>query len=331
MEALEVVATRKNILSDVDSRNKFIKGVKLLKNDLLRPGIWPNTYDIFVYWHHRAMMFFTPGGQSPAPGQGGRNAAHKGPVFLPWHRWMLILLEKHLQRVLQDPNFGLPYWDWSVDGELPPPQQPLAPIWSNDNLGGSGSPVTTGPFKNGSWQVNVAEGPGNALIPVNRGLERDLGVDSPHRLPTKAEIRAAVNRGAPNVLYDSQPWNVNSTAGFRNELEGWFNSPPPRLHNLVHVFVGGDMSFSSSPNDPAFYLNHCNVDRIWAAWQQKPNNSPYLPAANAPNVLLYHRLNDPMRNITSNELFDPLYKGTVTPAQLLNTSQLYKYDNLTIP
>ena len=68
---------------------------------------------------------------------------HYGPLFLPWHRWMLILLEKHLQRVPGDPNFGLPYWDWSVDGELPPSQQPLAPIWSNDYLGGSGSPVTT--------------------------------------------------------------------------------------------------------------------------------------------------------------------------------------------
>jgi tyrosinase len=301
--------------------------VKLLKTDLLRPGIWPNTYDIFVYWHHNAMNFYTPGGQNPTPGQGGRNAAHIGPAFLPWHRWMLILLENHLQRVLGDPNFGLPYWDWSVDGELPPPQQRLAPIWSNDNLGGSGSPVTTGPFRNGAWQVNVF-GQGSILIPTNRGLNRDLGVDDPQRLPTKAEVRAAVNRGAPNVRYDNQPWNGNST-GFRNELEGWIN--PPRLHNLVHVFVGVEMGFSSSPNDPAFYLNHCNVDRIWAAWQQKHGNPPYHPDGNAPNVLLHHRLNDPMRNITTNQLFDPLFRGNVTPAQLLNTLQLYKYDNLTIP
>lgn len=91
------------------------------------------------------------------------------------------------------------------------------------------------------------------------------------------------------------------------------------------------MGLSSSPNDPAFYLNHCNVDRIWAAWQQIHGDPPYLPDGNAPNVLLYHRLNDPLRPISTNQLFDPLYRGNVTPAQLLDTSQLYKYDNLTIP
>lgn len=197
-----MVAIRKNILSDVDSRNKYTSGVKLLKNDFLRPDIWPNTYDIFVYWHHRAMTFYTPGGQNPSPGHGGRNAAHIGPSFLPWHRWMLILLENHLQRVLGDPNFGLPYWDWSGDGELPPPQQPLAPIWSNDYLGGSGSPVTNGPFRNGSWKVNVV-GQGSVLIPANRGLERELGVDSPQKLPRKAEVRAAVNRA--RQMYDMIP------------------------------------------------------------------------------------------------------------------------------
>jgi tyrosinase len=100
-----MVVTRKNILSDEDSRNKYISGVKLLKNDFLRPEVWPNTYDMFVYWHFEAMMFHTP------PDQEIRNAAHIGPSFLPWHRWMLMLFEYHLQRVLGEPEFGLPYWD----------------------------------------------------------------------------------------------------------------------------------------------------------------------------------------------------------------------------
>jgi tyrosinase len=50
-----------------------------------------STYDLFVWWHHRAMDTFTP------PTQGDRNAAHRGPVFLPWHRLMLVLLELQLQ------------------------------------------------------------------------------------------------------------------------------------------------------------------------------------------------------------------------------------------
>ncbi|MGH8653122.1 MAG: tyrosinase family protein [Gammaproteobacteria bacterium] len=81
------------------------------------------------------------------------------------------------------------------------------------------------------------------------------------------------HRGHPESrCYDIAPWGVTS-GGFRNLLEGWQNNAritPPSLHNRVHVFVGGDMSPSTSPNDPVFYLNHCNVDRIWEAWMQPP-------------------------------------------------------------
>jgi hypothetical protein len=40
-------------------------------------------------------------------------AADRGPIFLPWHRVMLTLLESNLRRVLSDATFGLPYWDWA--------------------------------------------------------------------------------------------------------------------------------------------------------------------------------------------------------------------------
>jgi tyrosinase len=62
----------------------------------------------------------------------------------------------------------------------------------------------------------------------------------------------------------------------RNLVEGW-QPNPPAMHNRVHVWVGGDMSPASSPNDPVFFLNHCNVDRLWADWQQNHGNASYLP------------------------------------------------------
>ena len=40
------------------------------------------------------------------------------------------------------------------------------------------------------------------------------------------------------------------------------------------------MFLNSSPNDPIFFLNHCNVDRIWAEWQSRPefrDNFSYPP------------------------------------------------------
>jgi len=66
-------------------------------------------------------------------------------------------------------------------------------------------------------------------------------------------------------FYDTPYWDISSR-GFRNALEGWLNGP--QLHNRVHVWVGGSMQLSTSPNDPVFFLNHSNVDRIWALWQE---------------------------------------------------------------
>jgi tyrosinase len=43
---------------------------------------------------------------------------------------------------------------------------------------------------------------------------------------------------------------------------GW---NPYGLHNQVHAWIGRGMGLASSPNDPVFYLHHCNVDRIWFA------------------------------------------------------------------
>ena len=304
-----MATVRRNILSHANARDQFIRGVKLLKQEVLQPGR-PNTYDLFVAWHHQTMMQLTP------PTQMERNAAHSGPVFLPWHRHMLIELERNLQRVLNDPAFGLPYWAWQADGDGPAGQQTSSPIWAANCMGGSGSPVTTGPFAfrasdPTSWRVTLEATVGGQLRPTNRGLRRQLALDVA-TLPTTQQVRSAIGI----ATYDTAPWTRASTGSFRNLAEGWPSGP--QTHNRVHVWVGGDMSPSSSPNDPVFYLNHCNVDRIWAAWQQRHPNSPYLPPGNAPASLRFHRLNDAMSSI---------FPGQTTPNSMLNVSSIYTYDS----
>ena len=42
------------------------------------------------------------------------------------------------------------------------------------------------------------------------------------------------------------------------------------------------MGPGTSPNDPVFFLHHCNVDRLWARWQYAHPNAPYLPAGDGP-------------------------------------------------
>jgi tyrosinase len=330
------MAVRRNIVTNPTARDQYVQGVKLLKADFTGPvtsslGIpGPSrpisTYDLFVVWHHVTMNTFTPATQ------GDRNAAHRGPVFLPWHRFMLLQFEMNLQRVLNDATFGLPYWDWAADGELSHAAQTTAAIWDSACMGGNGSPVTAGPFafnpgNANSWRVRIVANSNGQLVQVNRGLRRNLGahvegLPDPNVLPKRAHTAAALGQSD----YDLSPWGTASK-GFRNLLEGWEDSPvvePPSLHNRVHVFVGGDMLPSSSPNDPVFFLNHCNADRVWEAWMQAPppgHGRTYVPAQSASVSLKGHRLNDQLTSLLS---------GSTTPAQMLDVSQFYTYDSLAV-
>jgi tyrosinase len=47
---------------------------------------------------------------------------------------------------------------------------------------------------------------------------------------------------------------VSNSYRNRNEIE---------LHNRVHNDVSGHLGTREAPNDPVFWLRHCNIDRLW--------------------------------------------------------------------
>jgi tyrosinase len=328
---VEMAVIRPNIIADETARQRFGQGVNLLKHDFASgvttqtlgfsgPPFPVSTYDQFVVWHFVAMNTPTP---EDAPNPRGRNAAHRGSVFLPWHRFMLLLFERHLQRVLNDLTFGLPYWDWAADGDLDPTDQPRAPLWADTGIGGDGS-VSSGPFgydanNPSSFRLHFYQDlrtGGFLYDQAGRALLRQLG--GAHSLPTPAELVDALRT---QTTYDSSDWD-SASPGFRNVLEGWSYSAPTAgsgLHNRVHVWIGGDMGPGTSPNDPAFYLNHCNVDRIWESWM-KTYGRLYEPGPTQPSAPTGHRLNDTITSLITT--------ATTSPAQMLDVDSLYSYDVL---
>jgi tyrosinase len=302
---------RPNILTNAGARQKYVQGVLALKAQFTGvttsmlgvpgPSRPVSTWDRFVAWHQASMGF-----------------AHSGPLFLPWHRVMLRTLERLLQQVVNDANFGLPYWDWAADGQLTPQQQLNSAVWDDGCMGRASN--APGSFTQQAFPIRLAVNASNQLVQTNKRLQRNRGVglsSIPNPvLPTKAATAAAVN-ASPVLVYDNAPWNRSST-GFRCHLEGW--NPPNNLHNIVHIWVGGDMLPSSSPNDPVFFLHHCNVDRIWEAWMQR-NGRTYLPTGSVSGAPVGQRLNDPIRSP---------FGQPVTPAQVLDMTSTYTYDTLAV-
>ena len=316
-----MTVTRENILASSVARDKFLNGMVVLDQtdsgvtavDVFRflQANFPNIsmfgrqqnlswYDVFVLWHLLAMANVLAVG----------NAAHGGPIFLPWHRLYLIRLEEAIQTLTNDPDFALPYWDWAEDGELPVSQQWRSTLWTDAYIGSARNDVTTGVLA--AVQVRLEEVSFRVLESVTpRPLQRDAGRDPNFpRLPRRTNVETAVLE--PD--YDFSPWNAN-VGSFRNRLEGFFDN---NNHNLVHMWIGGDMGPSTSPNDPVFFLNHCNVDRIWESWMAD-NGRTYSPGAGIGPA--GHRLNSRMYSLIGQAL---------TPADLLGPEQWYRYDSLSV-
>jgi tyrosinase len=311
----DLFVTRRNFMADPQIRRNFLDGVKILKNtrsgkstkDCGIPALngvdsSVSLYDLFVIWHYRTMHRLVPPSNKDQ-----RYAAHASPLFLPWHRIMLLAFEYNLQVALGDARFALPYWDWVADGST------ASPLWSNksDFLGtGSGGGLYYDPNLPGQYAVTLYEDPDDPDLKLGqippRGVLRELGQQD--QLPNTSAVETA----AKATKFDA-PRYIRDSTGFRHNLE-------VNLHNHVHNWVGGhrgDMGPSSSPNDPVFFLHHCNVDRIWEAWMQA-NTRTYQP-----------NMSESERDYGGLRIDDelPMSPGYIPIRATLDMTHVFRYDN----
>ena len=265
-----------------NERAAFVSAVKALKSD--------GRYDMIVNEHRTAMLSIRP------------DPAHGGPAFFAWHRECLRRYELLLQSV--NPSVTLPYWDWTRDGSA------TSSIWGADFMGGNGDAssdwrVTSGPFaySTGEWTLTVNDTPDTPPY-----LRRTFGL-SGDALPTSTQVNSALTM----VPYDASPWNFDTdiNRSFRKYTE-W------NIHDVTHRWVGGNMLQAASPNDPVFFLHHCNLDRLWAMWQRRNATEPYLPSSGGPTG---HNIDDPMWPWASES-------NPPTPRKMLDHRALgYTYDD----
>lgn len=286
---------RKNVKHlSTPEKTKFVNAVLALKTkpSVLHPGdATRNRYDDYPEVHMNAMMASV-------------GWAHRRPAFFPWHRVMVLAFENDLAAI--DPSVTVPYWDWPDSASNP---------FTSDFLGGNGDPADSDKVKTGPF---AHDGPNHWIIKFKDEntdpdfLQRSFGTD-----PTAMDLpdQTDVDNALVTDKYDSSPWK-NTSAGTRTNVE-------VNLHNLVHRWVAGTMGAMTSPNDPVFFLHHCNIDRLWAQWQRlHPGAAPYLPVSGAS---LGHNLMDAM--IFSSAPPAP-WTGTWTPSSVIEHHALgYQYDD----
>uniref|UniRef100_A0A8W8JXK3 Tyrosinase copper-binding domain-containing protein n=1 Tax=Magallana gigas TaxID=29159 RepID=A0A8W8JXK3_MAGGI len=219
------------LLSD-EERRSYHQAILLLKNDRT---VLPNKFDAIASLHHLNTA----------------SGAHGGPGFLGWHRIYLTLFENALREKV--PNVTIPYWDNTLDAELPDPRRSI--MWSPLFFGNGNGAVVTGPFR----RFTTPYGP----------LRRDIGAD--RRLMSKTDLE--------NVFSRRWMWEIsNPSAEDRYNLE--------LLHNHVHVWIGEQMSrIESSSYDPAFFSHHAFVDCLWEEFRQRQRQHGINPGRDYPRIV----------------------------------------------
>jgi tyrosinase len=122
--------------------------------------------------------------------------------------------------------------------------------------------VLPAPFRN----------PSSPLFDGNRGTGiNGKPVNDGDPIDTTASLTQLQNQALCQAKYPIQSPTVD---GFCATLD-WY------LHGTVHGDIGGDMGrVPTAGNDPIFWMHHCNIDRLWASWNQNgganPGDSGYL-------------------------------------------------------
>ncbi|EYB82730.1 hypothetical protein Y032_0352g3258 [Ancylostoma ceylanicum] len=178
---------------------------------------------------------------------------HEGPGFFTWHREYLKRFELVFRRFLPPGSrLGLPYWDSTLESELPDPRESL--FFSSLFVGAANSTghIIDGPFSD--W--NIMEG--------TRRLVRFVPNMENGEVLNNARIDVVLEQTKiQNVLAAALPLDTCPIIIRDDRLLSY-------SHDYVHFFVNGDMRETySSTSEPIFFYHHPMVDYIWEMWRQR--------------------------------------------------------------
>ncbi|KAK3319670.1 hypothetical protein B0T19DRAFT_404239 [Cercophora scortea] len=213
---------------------------------------------------------------------------HGSTFFLPWHRYYLWHYENALRTECGYTGYQ-PYWNWDRYAKDPV----NSPLFNGNesSMGGNGLKVahsgipipgaprpynmipaadgggcvTTGPFKN----MTVNLGPIAPTLTIKANPRSDGLGYNPRCLRRDINKNAAAVTTA-NYTLDLITKNSN-VYWFQTVMEGQFAQGKWGVHSGGHYTISGDPAgdFYVSPGDPAFWLHHAMIDRVWWIWQMQ--------------------------------------------------------------
>ena len=156
---------------------------------------------------------------------------HGNWFFLPWHRQYVLEFEQICRDLSGDPDFALPYWNWTATRSIP------APFWEG------------------------------TLLDTTRAIGRNDEISG--QFVGRRVIDRVLRKNDFELFASFRPDGQNNTDPVWQRAGGGKSLLERTPHDQVHVWINGNMVTLMSPLDPIFWLHHCNIDRLWAEWNAR--------------------------------------------------------------
>ncbi|GMN50851.1 hypothetical protein TIFTF001_020007 [Ficus carica] len=178
---------------------------------------------------------------------------HNSWLFFPFHRWYLHFYEKILGKLIDDPTFALPFWNW-------------------DHPSGMQMPAM---FTNKSSALydekrsNKHQPP--SIVDLNFSTKDEKSYQEQVNENLSVMYQSMVSGAKLPLLFFGEPYSQGS------EKEPGAGTVERTPHTAVHIWGGSERNrepngedmgnFYSAGRDPLFYCHHANVDRMWNLWK----------------------------------------------------------------
>ncbi|KAK1752335.1 hypothetical protein QBC47DRAFT_433415 [Echria macrotheca] len=256
-------------------RKDYIKAVKCLMNKPSKysPTAAPGAktrYDDFVAVHINQTI-----------------SIHGTANFLSWHRWFTYTFEQALRNECGYKGYQ-PYWNWGRWAQDPQ----SSPIFDGSDTSMSGNGVfeqhnCTQALPSGLNCIPPGEGGGCLKDGPFKDMTVNLGPIAP-TLSGVAPVTGGLLAYNPRCVrrdisaWVSRQWTTeqNTTdlivqsadvGTFQTVMQGDFDKGVYGVHTGGHFTYSGDPAgdIFASPGDPAFWLHHGQIDRVWWIWQNQ--------------------------------------------------------------
>ena len=196
-------------------------------------------------------------------------------LFLHFHRYFTWLYEKALRDECGYKG-SQPYWDWTIDWQ--DPRKSSVFNGSPYSMGSNGKSIPHGNTSISAFGISLSIPPGTgggciesgpfANASVNLGpvafqpVGPDGGLGYNPRCLTRDLSLAWANQTKPSDVVKTLS-SCTDLGCFDNVLEALDG-----IHAGGHFTIGGlGIDAFASAGDPAFFLHHSSIDRVWALWQ----------------------------------------------------------------